>query len=252
MTLLEALGITKRFDGICALNRVDLKVSAGELVGLIGPNGAGKTTLFNCLYGLVRPDEGRVLFKGEDITLLPVFKRARRGFGRTFQRVELFGGMTVVEHLLVAARAHARRGGVLQDLLLRGRPTATEQSEAEKVLALLGLTADADRPIEALSLGRARLVELARAIMNQPALLFLDEPFSGLDRTETAEVSEALLVAQREHGTTIMLVEHDITAVQAITQRLFVLDYGTLIAEGPTASVLKDPRVREAYLGVQA
>jgi branched-chain amino acid transport system ATP-binding protein len=250
VTLLEARGITKRFAGICALDRVDLSVDAGELVGLIGPNGAGKTTMFNCLYGILRPDEGRVVFAGNDITDWPVHQRARQGFGRTFQRMELFGGMTVVEHLLVAARAHRRRGGLLRDLAFRGWPTAEEREQAEQQMALLGLTDDANRPIEALSLGRARLVELARALMTQPALLFLDEPFSGLDRTETDEVAQALLLAQREHGTTILLVEHDIGAIQAITQRLFVLDYGKLIAEGPTASVLADPRVREAYLGV--
>lgn len=252
MSLLEAESITKRFAGIRALSSVDLSVEEGQFVGLIGPNGAGKTTLFNCLYGLLRPDDGQVLFGGHDITRMAVYKRARLGFGRTFQRMELFGGMTAREHLLVAARASSHHLNLVRDLVWMGRPTAAERQRADEVMELLELTSDADRPIEALSLGRARLVELGRALMTQPRLLFLDEPSSGLDRHETAEVADVLVRVNQERGTAILLVEHDIVTVQRLTTELYVLDYGTVIAHGPTAEVMQDSRVREAYLGVTA
>ncbi len=250
MTLLDAVQVTKSFAGTRALNRVDVQIEAGELVGLIGPNGAGKTTLFNCIYGVIKPDQGQILLDGHDISHAPVHRRARLGLGRTFQRIELFAGMTVRDHLLVAEREHAGRGGLLSDLIGRGRPTAAERERADHMLALLGLEGDADRPIEALSLGRGRLVELGRALMLEPRLLFLDEPSSGLDAHETAEMADVLLEVQREKGTAILMVEHDIATVQRLVTRLYVLDYGTLIAAGPTAEVMADARVRAAYLGV--
>jgi branched-chain amino acid transport system ATP-binding protein len=252
MTLLQAEAVTKSFAGVRALNAINLDVGAGELVGLIGPNGAGKTTLFNCIYGVLKPDRGRITFDGRDISHLPVHRRARLGLGRTFQRMELFAGMSVRDHLIVAERSHSGRGGLLSDVIGRGRATADERSKADHILELLGLADDADRPIEALSLGRGRLVELGRALMMEPRVLFLDEPSSGLDTTETNEMADVLLEVQREHGTAILLVEHDIATVQQLTSRLYVLDYGTLIASGPTADVMADPRVRAAYLGVSA
>ncbi|MFN8040651.1 MAG: ABC transporter ATP-binding protein [Acidimicrobiales bacterium] len=252
MTLLEATGITKRFAGICALDNVDLDVGAGELVGLIGPNGAGKSTLFNCLTGVLRPDEGRVVFDGTDLTAMAVHRRARLGIARTFQRMELFDGMTVVDHLVVAERARSRRGGLFHDLTFRGRATDDEVARARAMAELLGLVPHLDRPIESLSLGQGRLVELGRALMTEPTLLFLDEPSSGLDQHETTEVADVLVRVQREKGTAIVLVEHDIATVQRICSRLFVLDYGVRIAGGPTAEVMADRRVREAYLGVGA
>lgn len=252
MSLLEVRELTKRFAGIRALDAVSLTVEPGEFVGLIGPNGAGKTTLFNCITGVLRPEVGTVVFRGQDVTRLPVHRRARLGMARTFQRMELFPGMSVRDHLIVAGRARSRHATVMSDLLGRGRPSATELARADGILALLDLTGAAERPIESLSLGHGRLVELGRALMTEPALLFLDEPSSGLDRHETDEVAAVLTQVQREHGTTVVLVEHDITLVQQVTSRLHVLDYGTLIASGPTAEVLSDPRVREAYLGVGA
>ena len=249
MTLLDARGITKRFAGICALDNVDLEVGERELVGLIGPNGAGKTTLFNCLSGVLRPDDGRILLDGRDLHGLSIPRRARLGIARTFQRMELFAGMTVRDHLLVADRAHRRTGGLPSDLIGRGRIRPAERERVDVVLALLGLLDDADRPIEALSLGTGRLVELGRALITEPRLLLLDEPFSGLDRAETDEVVRTLEAAHAERDVAVLLVEHDVTAVQAICRRLTVLDYGQVIAAGPTAEVLDDPAVRAAYLG---
>lgn len=249
MNLLEATSITKRFAGIRALDDVSLSVDAGQFVGLIGPNGAGKTTLFDCLNGNVHADSGRVVLDGHDITRLPPYQRARLGIGRTFQRTELFGGMSVRDHFLVAARAHRTRGSFFRDVVNLSRPTADEREQTESTLALLGLVGDADRPIEALSLGRGRLVELGRALMTQPSLLFLDEPSSGLDVSETSEMAAALERVQGEQGTAILLVEHDLDLVRRVGQHLYVLDVGRLIAEGPTADVLDEPAVRRAYLG---
>jgi branched-chain amino acid transport system ATP-binding protein len=247
--LLAADGVTKRFSGITALDAVSLRVEAGEAVGLIGPNGAGKTTFFNCLLGILRPDAGTVVIDGRDITHWPVYRRSRAGLGRTFQRIELFAGMTVREHLLVAARARRGDGRLWKDVLGLDRPTAEDQESSAHTLELLGLADVADRPVEALSLGRGRLVEVGRALMTRPKLLLLDEPSSGLDRAETAELSETLEVVQRERGTAVLLVEHDVEMVQRFVSRLYVLDFGTLIAEGPTAEVMHDPSVRRAYLG---
>ncbi len=249
MTLLEARSITKRFAGITALNDVSLAVEPGEAVGLIGPNGAGKTTFFNCLLGMLRPDGGSVHFDGTDITRYPVHKRARLGFGRTFQRIELFGGMTVREHLLVAERARIGTGRLWKDCLNLARPTNEEHERVARTLELLRLDDVADRRIEALSLGRARLVELGRALMTDPLLLLLDEPSSGLDQRETQDLVRMLHVVQSERGTAILLVEHDVGMVQAFASRLYVLDFGTLIAEGATAEVMHDSAVRRAYLG---
>ena len=248
-SLLVADGVTKRFAGITALHAVDLTVAPGEIVGLIGPNGAGKTTFFNCLLGILRPEEGTVRFDGRDVTSLPVYKRARMGFGRTFQRMELFAGMTVRDHLIVADRAHRGEAKLWRDLINRSQPTADENERADSVLALLGLEADAHRPAESLSLGRGRLVELGRALMTEPKLLLLDEPSSGLDVAETGAFGDRLLEVQRERGFAILLVEHDVEMVQRLVSRLYVLDFGTLIASGATADVFADAAVRKAYLG---
>jgi branched-chain amino acid transport system ATP-binding protein len=247
--ILEARGITKRFSGITALDDISLDVAPGEVVGLIGPNGAGKTTFFNCLLGMLRPEAGSVHFDGRDVTNLPVYKRARLGIGRTFQRLELFSGMTVREHFLVAERARSGTGRLWKDLLNRAKPTAEEQALAERMVGLVGLEAEADRPVESLSLGRGRLVELGRALMIQPKLLLLDEPSSGLDVKETAGLAAKLAAVQAEHEFAVLLVEHDVEMVSNLVTRLYVFDFGELIAGGPTAEVLGDEAVRKAYLG---
>ncbi len=247
--LLEASGITKRFSGITALNSVDLDVLPGEMVGLIGPNGAGKTTFFNCLLGMLRPEGGSITLDGKDITRLPVHRRARLGIGRTFQRLELFSGMTVREHFLVTERARRGTGRLWKDLLNLAKPNAEELALAERMVELVGLQAEADKPVESLSLGRGRLVELGRALMIQPKLLLLDEPSSGLDLRETAGLADKLAVVQAQHEFAVLLVEHDVEMVSNLVSRLYVLDFGELIAAGPTQSVLGDEIVRKAYLG---
>jgi branched-chain amino acid transport system ATP-binding protein len=247
--LLDARDVTMTFSGIVALDRVSLDVGPGELVGLIGPNGAGKTTFFNCLLGMLQPDGGTITFDGADLTRVPTHRRARLGIGRTFQRIELFGGMTPREHFLVADRARSGRGGVLRDSIRRGAPTKPEQERALAMLELLGLVDFADRSIESLSLGIGRLVEVGRALMTEPRLLLLDEPSSGLDREETETLANTLIDVHRERGIAILLVEHDVELVRSFVQRVFVLDFGTLIASGETSDVFADTAVRRAYLG---
>ena len=248
--LLDAVGVSKRFAGILALSEVSVAVWPGEFVAVIGPNGAGKSTLFNCLSGVLRPDAGTVTFDGQRLDGLRPAQRARRGIARTFQRIELFAGMTVRDHLLVADRARTRTGGLWADILRGGRPTAAEMERCDAMLELVGLTDVADRPAESLPLGKGRLVELGRALMTRPSLVFLDEPSSGLDRAETVEMGDALETVRQQEGTAIVLIEHDVPMVQRLAARTYVLDYGQLIAAGPTAEVMQDERVRTAYLGV--
>jgi branched-chain amino acid transport system ATP-binding protein len=247
--VLEAIGIRKSFSGVVALTDIDLRVSLGERVGLIGPNGAGKTTFFNCVLGVLKPDSGSVVFDGVDVSRLPVYQRARRGLGRTFQRIELFADCTVREHLLIAERTRRGDGRLWKDLIGRGRPRSDEIARCDEVLSLLGLGSVAEEPIERLSLGQGRLVEVGRALMTAPKLLLLDEPSSGLDRAETAALAKTLREVQAEQGFAILLVEHDVEFVAGFTERSYVLDFGQMIAAGPTATVLASPEVRRAYLG---
>jgi branched-chain amino acid transport system ATP-binding protein len=248
-TVLEATGVTKRFAGIVALDNVSLQVEAGERIGLIGPNGAGKTTFFNCVLGVVRPGGGRVLLDGRDIGGLPVHARALLGIGRTFQRIELFAESTVREHLLIAERTRRGDGRLWKDLLGRGRPRPDEIARCDEVLELLGLGDLAEEPIERLSLGKGRLVEVGRALMTDPKLLLLDEPSSGLDRDETADLARTLQDVQAAQGFAILLVEHDVELVSSFTERCYVLDFGCLIASGTTADVMASDEVRTAYFG---
>ena len=247
--VLAVIDATKTFDGISALRDVSLTVAEGERVGLIGPNGAGKTTLFNCVLGVIPLTAGEIVFDGRDISRLPVHSRARAGIGRTFQRIELFSDTTVREHLLIAERIHNGTGSFWKDLAGRGRPTGEEIDRADEVLDLLGLLDLGDAPIESLSLGKGRLVEVGRALMTEPKLLMLDEPSSGLDRSETQALVATLRSVQEERGFAILLVEHDVELVTDFTQRSYVLDFGQGIAAGTTREVLDDPAVRRAYLG---
>ncbi|MCK9898155.1 ABC transporter ATP-binding protein [Frankia sp. AgB32] len=250
--VLRAAGITKRFAGILALDDVSLRIGEGERVGLIGPNGAGKTTLFNCLLGVLAADGGTVEVAGRDVSRLRAHRRARLGLGRTFQRIELFPETSVRDHLLIAERVRRGTGRLWKDLLGLGRPTAEETRRCDEVLELLGLVELADAPVERLSLGQGRLVEVGRALMTRPAMLLLDEPSSGLDRAETAALATTLREVQREQGFAILLVEHDVELVTGFTTRSYVLDFGRLIAEGPTGEVMASDSVRAAYLGTYA
>jgi len=247
--LLRVEGATKRFAGIMALDGVSIAVDAGERVGLIGPNGAGKTTFFNCMLGVIKMDRGRVELEGADISRRPVYDRARLGIGRTFQRLELFPDSTVRDHLFIAERVRRGRSGLWRDMIGLGRPRPDEIARCDEVLELLQLRDLAEEPIERLSLGQCRLVEVGRALMTDPKILLLDEPSSGLDRAETDALAQTLREVQAEHGFAILLVEHDVELVSSFTTRSYVLDFGRLILEGPTNEVLASDEVRAAYLG---
>ena len=247
--MLEVSNITKRFAGIVALDDVSIEIDAGERVGLIGPNGAGKTTFFNCMLGVTPSDGGHVVLDGQDLTGLPVHRRAKAGIGRTFQRVEVFTDATVRDHLFIAERVRRGHGRLWKDLLGLGRGKPDELARCDEVLEMLGLLDLANEPVERLSLGQCRLLEVGRALMTEPKLLLLDEPSSGLDRSETASLAQTLREVQESQGFAILLVEHDVELVTSFATRSYVLDFGRVITEGPTAEVLDSPEVRAAYLG---
>jgi len=238
--------VCKSFGGIQAVHTITFDVASGECVGLVGPNGAGKTTLFNWQ---LRPESGEVLFEGASLVGLPTFKRARLGIGRTYQKVEVFTDMSVRDHLMVAERARRGEGRLWRDLLNLSKPTVDEMERVEAILELVGITYLADTSVNALGLGHCRLVELARALASEPKILLADEPSSGLDLHETAEVAAVLRTVQRERGTAVLLVEHDLTMVADVVDRVIVMDLGAMLAEGNFDEVMADPLVRHAYLG---
>jgi branched-chain amino acid transport system ATP-binding protein len=252
MSLLQVRGLVKRFGGVTAVDGLDLEADAGAIVGLIGPNGAGKTTTFNCLSGHDHPNEGVVSFDGEDVSRLDVHQRARRGMGRTFQRLEVFSRMSVRDNLRVAAEAaHGHQPGWRDLLRLRPPQDDEVEEEVERSLEAVGLAGVGDEVAGELSTGLLRLLEVGRALCGRPRLLLLDEPASGLDEQETARL-EALLRDLREQGMGVLVVEHDIDLVLRICDRIFVLDFGRLIADGPPEVIAEHPAVQAAYLGVGA
>jgi branched-chain amino acid transport system ATP-binding protein len=228
---------------------VTFDVCAGESVGLVGPNGAGKTTLFNCVCGQLRNERGEISFDGQPLDGVPTFKRARLGIGRTYQKVEVFTDMTVRDHLMVAERARQGTGRLWKDMLNMSAPTKEEMARVESTMDLVGISNLADTSVNALGLGHCRLVELARALAAEPKILLADEPSSGLDLGETAEVATVLRTVQRERGTAVFLVEHDLAMVGEVVDRTVVMDLGALLAQGTFDEVMADPTVREAYLG---
>jgi branched-chain amino acid transport system ATP-binding protein len=247
--LLRLTGVSKSFGGIQAVSSIGFDVGPGECVGLVGPNGAGKTTLFNCVCGQLRPESGEILFEGTPLNGLPTFKRARLGIGRTYQKVEVFTDMSVRDHLLVAERARRGEGSLWRDLLNLSKPTPDEMARVDAVLELVGIARMADTSVNALGLGNCRLVELARALASEPKILLADEPSSGLDLRETAEVAAVLRTVQRERGTAVLLVEHDLSMVAEVVDRTIVMDLGAMLAEGTFDECMADPAVRHAYLG---
>jgi ABC-type branched-subunit amino acid transport system ATPase component len=249
--LLDAHGITVRFGGIVALDTVDFAANSGVITGLVGPNGAGKTTLFGVLSGLLRARSGHVSLGDVDITRASTQRRTRLGIARTFQRLELFTELTVRDHLVVAHRVRQRRDRTLfRDLIGAGsHPTPAEHDFVDGILGLLGLEPVGDRPVVQLPLGTGRIVEIARALATEPKIVLLDEPTSGLDVYETEHVANALRSARDERGVAFVMVEHDVELVLQLSERVTVLDFGRVIAEGYPAEIRSSAEVQSAYLG---
>ena len=242
--MLRVEDVTVRFGGVQALQQMALECPSGRVTGLIGPNGAGKTTLFNVITGLQKPDSGRVLLDDLDVTRMPAQRRAKAGLARTFQRLEVFGSLSVRENVLLAAELQrGLRGGLLR----RGDDPG---AVADMLLARVGLTALAGSQAGSLPTGSARLLELARALATSPSVLLLDEPGSGLSEQETQALGDLLLSLAQE-GMAVLLVEHDVELVMRVCRELTVLDFGRVIARGTPAEVQKDARVQASYLGAE-
>jgi len=237
---------TVEFGGITALRGVSLGVRRGEYVGLIGPNGSGKTTLLNLVSGIVAPASGEVLLGDVRCTKMSTYKRARMGIARSFQRANLFGELSVAEHLQLAVDPKgllpAKRARGVDDRL----DVLREDLQAEP------WRLDLNEAVSSLALGGIRAVELAMALLTSPKLLLLDEPLSGLDQLERKAYAALTLRARENWGVTIVMVEHDVDSVVRLAGRLIVLDFGVKIADGPTASIIRDESVRNAYFGTQA
>jgi branched-chain amino acid transport system ATP-binding protein len=242
--LLEVRDLSKHFFRLPALHRVSLRVEPGELLGLIGPNGSGKTTLFNCATGVLRPSGGQVLFKGEDITGLTADAVYRRGIARTFQLIQLFPEMTVLENLLMAAQ---ERTGTLLGRLLR-REEVAETDRALKLIEYLGIGAVKDNPAANLSYGQQKLLDFGMALMPEPEVILLDEPLAGVNPTMIKSLVGHILDLNAR-GHTFVVIEHNMEVVMSLCRRIVVLSQGEQIAEGTPAEVADDPAVLDAYFG---
>lgn len=250
MSLLSVQGVTRRFGGLVAVDNVSFEVHEGEIKAIIGPNGAGKSTLFNCLTGFDRPDEGSVHFGGTEITGNRPDRVVRAGIARTFQNTQLFESMTAHENVLVGTHARLPAGFASAAFRL---PRALGQErlaaeDADRYLRLVGLEEWRDSPAADMPHGLRRLLEIARGLATGPRLMLLDEPAAGLNNRETQTLAEALYRI-RDHGATIVIVEHDMGLVMEVSDEIVVLDQGAKIAEGPPLLIQKDPAVIRAYLG---
>ncbi|MGX7328123.1 ABC transporter ATP-binding protein [Enterococcus bulliens] len=255
MPLLTVNNLTKHFGGLTAVSRVNLEANENELIGLIGPNGAGKTTLFNLLTGVYEPSEGDVLLhtdgKDQRLNGMKPYKVADLGLSRTFQNIRLFKELTVMDNVLIAMNAKNKEG-FLTSVFRLPKFYQTEARMREEVLSLLNIfdmASKIDTLAKNLPYGEQRRLEIVRALATKPKVLFLDEPAAGMNPQETAELTKLIRKIQREFGLTIVLIEHDMNLVMDVCERIYVLEYGQVIAHGTPVEIKNNPRVIQAYLG---
>jgi branched-chain amino acid transport system ATP-binding protein len=249
--LLELQQVSLSFGGLTALRDISFELPAGQVAALIGPNGAGKTSLFNCLCGFYQPQQGRILFQGEDVTGLRPHVLAQRGMGRSFQNIELFRNLSCLDNLLLGRHMHTRANlfGAIFATRSWVSDEVRQRRKAEELLDLLDLQAYRHQPVGALPYGVQKLIEVARALAAEPALLLLDEPTAGMTADEKDDMMHNLQRLCRELELSMLVVEHDLRVVSRLAERVLVLDYGRLIADGTPEEVQGHPEVIRAYLG---
>ncbi|WP_438832520.1 ABC transporter ATP-binding protein [Streptococcus pluranimalium] len=251
MALLEVKHLTKHFGGLTAVSDVTMELNEGELVGLIGPNGAGKTTLFNLLTGVYEPSEGTISLDGTLLNGKKPYTIASLGLSRTFQNIRLFKNMTVLDNVLLGM-SNTNKSHFFSSLFRLPKFYASEETLRQKamdLLAIFGLDGKADHLAKNLPYGQQRRLEIVRALATEPKILFLDEPAAGMNPQETAELTALIRQVKDQFGITIILIEHDMSLVMEVSERIYVLEYGRLIAHGTPDEIKKDKRVIEAYLG---
>jgi branched-chain amino acid transport system ATP-binding protein len=246
MAILTTEGLAKNFGGLRAVDSVNLGFEEGKLTSIIGPNGAGKTTFFNLLTGLIKPDEGKIIFKGEDITRLPIHQIIRKGISRSFQILNLFNEMTLLENVWLGVQAQQRHG---RELFADSNKFPSIKEETSRIIKEIGLSGKEETPVKLLSYGDRRILEITISLTTKPALLLLDEPTSGLMSEDRKRISEFMKKISSQ--LTLVVVEHDMDVVMSISDHIIVLHQGGVLAQGPPNEIRRNEKVQEAYLGGQ-